>query len=36
MKDEASWGIGVAAVVLVTLCLLPFVPIFWAVSKLTK
>ena len=36
MKDEASWDIGVAAGVLVTLCLLLFVPIFWAVSKLTK
>lgn len=36
MKDEVSWDIGVAVGVLVTLCLLPFVPIFWAVSKLTK
>lgn len=35
MKDEASWGIGVAAGVLVTLCCIPLVPVFWLVSKLT-
>lgn len=35
MKDEFGWAVGVVAGVLVTVCLLPFVPVFWASSKLT-